>query len=128
MLDLLQDGYRPTSRLVGVGSAPWTPEDVGKLKQCASLTAGVAYVAKRCGCALERVEGFLLLVGEIALVRVLAEQLRVLMRPEAGRESQRTTVLRRGFAMSTDRGRPVAGRRRVAEHCARVSGAFGVVG
>ena len=56
------------------------------------------------------------------------KQLRTLIRPEARRESQRASVLRRGFAMSTDLGRTVAGRGRVAEGCDRVSRAFGVGG
>ena len=127
MLDLLKGGYRPPSRLVGVGGASRTPEDVCKPEQRVSLTKGVAHVAKRCGSALERVEGFLLLVGEIALVRVLVQQLRMLTRFEACRESQRASVLRCRFAMSTDGSRMIACCGRVAEHRDRVFRAFGMV-
>ena len=42
--------------------------------------------------------------------------------------TERAAVLRRSFAMSTDPGRTVARRGRVAEGCDRVSRAFGVVG
>jgi hypothetical protein len=55
------------------------------------------------------------------------QQLRKLMRPEARRESQRASVLRRSFAMSTYRGRTVARRGRVTEHGVGVFRAFGVV-
>src|SRR5919201_155585 len=93
-----------------------------------ALPTRVADLAKRCGRALESVEGLLLLIGQIALVRILVEQLCTLAGAEDRGESQRATVLRRRFAVSTDRGGTVAGRGRVAEDCGRVSRALGMVG
>jgi hypothetical protein len=51
----------------------------------------------------------------------------MLTRLEAHCESQRPSVLRGRFTMSTDGGRMIACRGRVAEHRDRVFRAFGVV-
>ena len=55
------------------------------------------------------------------------EQLRTLMRPKALRESQGASVLRCGFAMSSNGDCTVPGCARISEDCCSISSTFGVV-
>ena len=76
---------------------------------------------------LERIDGVVAAVGQVARVRVEPEEDGTLLGSERVGEPQRAAVLRGGLAMRPDRCRPGSRLGRVAEHGRHVAGRLGMV-
>ena len=126
-LDQLENGYRLESHALRLGHATRTPEQVGEQAEHRRLAVAVAEFPAARQRALERIDGLLDLVREVALVPRPLEQRCELRRGQIPRVAQRAQILRGRLAMRSLRRRTRAGGRRVLQGRRRVAGGLRVM-
>ena len=119
---------RPVGHLFGLGDPAGTPQPLREHPQRLAFPACVAELAVDPAGALERLDGVVVSIDQVALIREALEHSRELRCREAIAVPECLFVMGRRLAMGTGRGRTLGGRGRVPEHQLGYVGGLGMVG